>query len=270
MLSAGGAYTLHRSVPDSAGTITWNEFNTGAGVTIPLSFYHGMYLRRLNLSGSFNTGQVHYTGIAKERYADKQFNFADFGLSFTNQQLSAPQNIYPALAQAVAIRHRTVLNNYTARQLLLSGSFYFPGITANHSLVLQTAYQARDTLQQYNFSNTFPFARGYPNLNFPRMWKLGVNYHLPLVYPDIGFANIFYLLRIRANIYYDHATVESLRSGQQQDFRSTGAELYFDSKWWNQLPISFGIRSSRLLDGSALGVAANQWELVLPLTLFTN
>lgn len=270
VLSAGGAYVLHRSLPDSAGSITWNEANTSVGAGIPLSFHQGLYTRRLNLNGSFNTRQVQYTGAAKQRYANKQFNFADFSVSFTNQRLKALQNIYPAFAQAVSFRHRAVLNHYTARQSLLNGAFYFPGFSVNHSLVLQAAYQGRDTLQQYNFSNIFPFARGYPNLNFPRMWKLGINYHFPVAYPDLGFANIAYLLRVRANIYYDHAQVKSLRNGQHQSFRSAGAEVYFDSKWWNQLPVSFGIRYSRLLDGSILGVSANQWKLVLPLTLFTN
>ncbi len=270
VLSAGGAYVFNRSFPDSTGSITWNEISARAGVGIPLSFNRGIYARRLNLNASFNTRGVQYTGMAKDRYTDKQFNFSDLSLSFTNQQLKALQNIYPAFAQAFSVRHRSILNNFTARQFSVNSALYFPGVSANHSVVLQGAFQGRDTLQQYGFSNIFSFARGYPNLNFPRMWKVGINYHFPVVYPELGFANIFYLLRVRANLYYDHTGVKSLRTGQHQSFRSAGAELYFDSKWWNQLPVSFGVRYSRLLDERSVGVAANQWELVLPLTQFSN
>ena len=35
------------------------------------------------------------------------------------------------------------------------------------------------------------------------MYKWGVDYHLPLFYPDAGFANILYLLRVRASLFYD-------------------------------------------------------------------
>ena len=40
-------------------------------------------------------------------------------------------------------------------------------------------------------------------MNLYRMYKWGINYHLPLFYPDAGFANIIYFLRIRANFFYD-------------------------------------------------------------------
>jgi len=46
--------------------------------------------------------------------------------------------------------------------------------------------------------------------------------------------------------------------------------VYFDTKWWNQLTISFGIRYSRLLDPDFGGRGPNQWELILPLNLLSQ
>jgi hypothetical protein len=42
----------------------------------------------------------------------------------------------------------------------------------------------------------------------------------------------------------------------------------FDTKWWNEINISFGIRYSRLLDEDLYGSSGhNRWEIVLPVNL---
>jgi hypothetical protein len=101
------------------------------------------------------------------------------------------------------------------------------------------------------------------------MWKLGANYHFPLLYPDFGFANIVYFKRLRANAFYDYTVGKSLRTGVKNTFNTAGAELFFDTKWWNQQDVSFGIRYSRLLDRNFTGITnPNQWEIILPVNLF--
>ena len=99
------------------------------------------------------------------------------------------------------------------------------------------------------------------------MWKIGVNYHLPLLYPDWGFGNIVYFTRIRANVFYDYTDLKSLRYQTHYQLRSYGTEIYFDTKWWNQQPLQFGIRYSRLIDSKLVGQQPNQWEFILPITL---
>jgi len=55
------------------------------------------------------------------------------------------------------------------------------------------------------------------------------------------------------------------------DFRSTGTEIYFDTKWWNELPLTFGIRYSRLLDEDIFGgTGRNRWEFILPVNILNN
>ena len=264
----GISETFQRNARVNTDTIAyWNELIASAGLQLPLNFSGGKQYRYLSLSGSFNTDNVHWTGLSKDLFRDIHFNYAAFSLQYTGQIQKAVQHIYPHWAQTLLIQYRTITHNYTASQFLASGSIYLPGISNNHSIVLNAAYQGRDTLRQYNFTNSFPFSRGYIGLNFPRMWKLGINYHFPLAYPDWGFVNMIYFQRIRANLFYDDATGKSLRSGSQFRFRSTGAELYFDTKWWNQQPVTIGIRYSRLIDHSNTGQQPNQWEIILPINL---
>jgi hypothetical protein len=270
VISGGASYTFGRTDVRDSQIVHWNEFNATVGLNLPLTFVHGSFTQRINLYSGFNTQQVYFTGPAKNIYDNIKFNYDEYSLSAVNQQITARQQIYPRFAQTFYARYRSIINKYTANQLLLTGSVYLPGLFTNHSLVLQAAYQQRDTMQQYSFSNSFPVSRGYPDLNFPRMWKLGVNYHFPIVYPDWGFGNIAYLLRIRGNIFYDWTETKSLRTKNLTSFRTAGAEIYFDSKWWNQLPVSFGIRYSRLLDARLAGRTPDQWELVLPVNLLSR
>lgn len=267
VINAGGSFTLDRSYTDTAQRIDWNEMNARLGLNVPLSFVNGAFTQNMNIAGTFNTKQVYYTRASKEAFDNKRFNYLDFIVSATNQQVKARQNIFPRFAQTLFARYRTIINKFEGHQLLLNANIYLPGIWQNHNLVLQASYQRRDTLLQYSFSNSFPFSRGYTELDFPRMWRLGANYHFPILYPDVGFANIVYMLRIRGNAFYDFSKVKSLRTGRLQPFNTVGGEVYFDTKWWNQLPISFGIRYSRLLDADLFGISANQWEFVLPTNL---
>jgi len=165
------------------------------------------------------------------------------------------------------LQYRGSTTSTLAHQFLATGNFYLPGILKTHNLVIDAAYQLRDTAKQYYFTNNFPVSRGYDNVDFPRMWKLGVNYHFPLLHPDWGFANIVYFLRIRANAFYDYNNVKSLRYNTNTALRSYGAEIYFDTRWWNQQPITFGIRYSRLLDNKLEGLQPNQFEVILPVTI---
>lgn len=252
-------------------SINWNELSGYAGLQLPLNLSGGKQYRYLNMFSTYNIDQVHWTGIAEKIFKSTQFNFINTGFNYSGQIQKAVQQIYPHWAQSVLVQYKSILNTYTAHQFLVNGSLYLPGFSGNHSLVLSGAFQQRDDLLQYLFSNNFPFSRGYTAIDFPQMERLGINYHFPLAYPDMGAGNIVYFHRIRANLFYDATYGKSLKTGTSYTFRTTGAEVYFDTRWWNQQPISFGIRYSHLLDNQFNGLgsnSANIWELVLPVSLF--
>ena len=170
-------------------------------------------------------------------------------------------------AQSFQLTYRNAITRFDNWQFLTNAGLYFPGAFLTHNLVLQGAFQVRDTGVAF-FSNNFPFSRGYTADNFSRMYKLGANYHFPLLYPDAGFADIVYFLRIRANVFYDYTKTFIEPSNQPGSiYRSFGTEIFFDTKWWNQQPVSFGFRYSRLIDPDNGGRSPNQWEFILPVNL---
>jgi hypothetical protein len=151
---------------------------------------------------------------------------------------------------------------------------YFPGFAKTNSIVLNGAFLRKDSLNQINFSSGFPFSRGYQAVNFYQMYKWGINYHLPIACPDWGFANIFYLLRVRDNLFYDDTEVNDFHTNRNNfsaSFRSIGTEINFDTKWWNEVNVSFGIRYSRLLDKDLYGAkGSNRWEIIVPVNILNQ
>lgn len=258
--------TLNRNaVVDDSIDVKWNEFLASAGLRLPLNLTGGKQFRSLVLSASYNLNNIDWKSDTKKLLND--INYIRASLSYSGQIQKAAKQVFPHWGHTLSLQYRASATKVTAQQFLATGNLYLPGIGKTHSLVLNAAYQSRDTAQQYAYTNNFPYSRGYDDINFPRMWKLGANYHFPLLYPDWGFANIVYFLRIRANLFYDYTDLKSLRTQTHYHLRSYGTEIYFDTKWWNQQPLQFGIRYSRLVDGELAGLRPNQWEIILPVTL---
>ena len=71
------------------------------------------------------------------------------------------------------------------------------------------------------------------------------------------------------NLFYDFTKVYSTDKKQTRDQRSVGGELFADTKWWNQYPLTFGIRVSQLLDRDQFdGFKGTFFEFVMPVSIF--
>jgi hypothetical protein len=270
-IRGGLNYTFDRSGLVNGSRVYWNEAEANLGLSVPLNFTSGKWYRRLNIASDYVFNARNFQGVYKDSFDNRSFGYFRNTISFSNQVQQARQHIYPRFAQTLNLNYSISASSLEANQFLASAYWYLPGIFKTHNLVFNTAFQGHDTLRNALFSNSFPFSRGYTAENYHHMFKLGANYHLPLVYPDWGFASIIYFQRIRANLFYDFTRINDFnREGKfvAANFRSLGTELFFDTKWWNQQAVSFGIRYSYLLDASHQGLAKSQFAFILPLTLF--
>ncbi len=272
-LNVGANYIFNRRDFTAAQkTVYWNEGQVNAGLSVPLNLSKGRSLMHLTLGSDYVLKTVSYKGVYKDSLGSSHLGYINGYISFTHQVQQARQHIYPHFAQAIYLNYRNAVQQVTARQFLASGTFYFPGLAASHNIVFSLAFQNRDTLNQYRYSNSFPFSRGYEVPNLRNMYKWGANYHLPLAYPDFGIGNIVYFQRIRANVFYDYTVGKvAYTNGARLNtsFRSTGGEIFFDTKWWNELPLNFGFRYSHLLDRDLFGATGSErFEFVLPVNLF--
>ena len=271
-ITGGTDYTLSRSFKDNTRNYKWNEWTGNLGLRLPLNFTKGKLFKNLELATQLNGVSLVYDPKSIPVLPNKWVSYASQQIIWSMQTQQALQHIYPKFAFVTRITNKSAIGKTSANQLYFGSQLYLPGIGKNHSLVTAFSYQQRDTLKQYFFSNGFAMARGYEALDYPRMKKASINYHMPLFYPDFGIANIVYFQRVRSNFFYDAMWLKSLRTGITTNLRSLGAEIYFDTKWWNQQPVSFGVRYSHLLDVNKFTQKPNpnRWEFVLPINLIPN
>src|SRR6185295_14051122 len=180
----------------------------------------------------FGSQLVYNQSNFKDAYKDSlgrvSYSYNSSFVSYTHQDQKAVQQIFPAFAQTLNITYKASLSRYNGFQFVANGKLYFPALLKTHSIVLSAAYLRKDSMRQVNFSSGFPFSRGYSSINLYEMYKWGLDYHLPVVYPDAGFANVIYLLRVRASLFYDDTRGNDFVNNGNKftaRFRSSGAEI---------------------------------------------
>ena len=268
ILTAGAEYTYNRHVDIKTSQSTvpglLNGYELRAGYYIPLDFSSGKTYKDLSFGTDYVFSEQMSTGSTKDLLSSFHSSYLHHHLFWSHRLPRAIQQIFPKFGYALnnSYRHRLDENGY---QAIARGELYLPSF-GNHSIVFSGSFQQVDT-GNVLFSNKFSLSRGYPDYYYSRMWRTSANYHLPLAYPDWGFGGIVYFLRVRSNLFYDFSKVYSGDKLRSANLKSVGTELFFDTKWWNQLPVTFGIRYSYLLDADRFGLNKHQWEFVIPTNL---
>ena len=267
-ITVGTEYTFNRTDVVNNKNREWNQLDTRVGLSIPLNYTSGKTFKNFSVSSNYVLRNEMIKGVSQLNFDNINYSYLLHTLSYTQQIQRAVQHIYPRFAFSVSANQRHAIAKYEGYQFVGSTSLYVPGFMSTHNLVLTGAFQQRDTLSQIGFSNRFSYSRGYEGRYFSRMWRLSANYHLPLINPDFGFGNILYLQRVRANLFYDFTKVYSRDKKVTRDQRSVGGEIFVDTKWWNQYPLTFGFRASRLLDKDQYnGFKGMVYEFVLPVSI---
>ena len=271
-ISGGADYTIDRRNYYKGNNIYWNETDLHAGLELPLNLSYGKNSTSLQVGSDIYYTQSAFQQPFKAMFADQSYTYSNDYINFSNNIQQARQNIFPRFGQTIALNYKSAVSGISANQFLANGSFYFPGINVNDNLVFNLAHQQKNKNDVIDFSNDFPFSRGYTAENLYYMNKAGVNYNFPIAYPDAGFANAFYVFRIRGNAFYDYTYATDFYTNGSQfkgTFRSAGAEVYFDSQLFNEGAVSFGFRYSYLIDRDVFGGnGRNRFEIIVPVTVF--
>jgi hypothetical protein len=266
-VNGGAQYTFDQQIPVGNRLRQWGQLDTRIGFSIPLNMTRGKLFSKFSMGTDYVFRSEFNKGFYKDSLGTVSFSYLNHYITWSQQVQQALQHIYPKLGYSVSLNDRHTINRYSSWQFLGGASIYLPGFFSTHSWVFTSAFQEIDTLDIV-FSNRFPYARGYTTAYFARMWKVAANYHFPLCYPDWGFGNIVYLQRIRGNVFYDYQKVYSFDKKNSREQRSVGGEIYADTRWWNQYPLTFGFRVSRLLDNDfSSQTRGTVFEFILPVSI---
>lgn len=272
-IDAGADYTLDRRAYYRGENVYWNETTIHGGLELPLNLSSGKLSTSLAIGSDLYYSSTNFQQPFQRDFNDISYTYLNNYIIFNNSIQQAKQNIYPRFGQSITLNYKNAISGISATQFLADGTFYFPGLFVNHNLIINVAHQQKGNANNViDFSNDFPFSRGYTAENLYDMNKAGASYDFPIAYPDWGVANTIYFLRLRGNLFYDYTRANDFYTDGSKfkgTFRSTGMELFFDTQWFNQESISFGIRYSRLLDPDIFGgTGRNRIEIVLPVSFF--
>ncbi|MDF2188781.1 hypothetical protein [Paraflavitalea sp. CAU 1676] len=270
-------YTMDRLGAYNSKQFHYNTWENTVGVLVPWTFTKGRYNRSLTIGTDLVYSARHYPKPFKDSISNANVAYIRPYISFSNAITAARRHIYSHFAQSISLQYKYAVSDLEAQQFEANANWYFPGILPDHSIIINTAFHARDTMYAGAvYGTSFPFARGYPAQNAYRMSKIGFNYHFALLYPDWGVANTIYFMRVRTNLFYDMVRLTDFaptsNGGRQKfsvDLGSYGAEMFFDTKWWNQHNVTFGFRYSHLLDADKFRTPppVNKWEFIVPINL---
>ena len=271
-ISAGASYTIDRREYYRGENVYWNETNIHAGLELPLNFTSGKHITYLQAGSDLYYSNAVFQQNYNTLFTNRDYTYSNSYLRFSNSTQQAKKNIYPMFGESISLDYKTAISGINATQFLASGYLYLPGFFINHSIVINVAHQQKGTGDIIDFSNDFPFSRGYTAENLHHMNKAGINYNFPIAYPDGGFANLLYLQRLRGNAFYDYTYATDVNSSGapfKGTFNSAGAECFFDTQLFNQAQVSFGFRYSYLFDNDIFGGnGRSRFEFIVPITIF--
>lgn len=274
VITSGYDFSFDRRAYTDSQFVYYNTSEPYVGFYVPMNLSRRRSIRSLSFGSNYRYSYRNIQKPYKNHFKNSSFSYLNNFLSFSNQSQTSRAQVLPRFAQSFYVNYKTPVGNIRGYQYLGIGKLFFPGMGKTNSLNFSVAYSQKDTLNKIGFANSFPFARGYDAANLHKMFGLQANYQLPLFYPDAGFGNIVYLLRIRANVFFDQTSAWDFTSSKKKwfrEFRSSGAELFFDTNWWNQNSVSFGIRYSYLFDSNVFGSRVdNRWEIIMPVNLFNK
>ena len=268
-ITIGSEYTFNRKSMVSSMVREWNEWNNYVGANIPLSWVSNRTYKSFNISSTYYYRTDFNKGANRNNFKELKFSYLAHGISWAQQVQAMTQDIYPRLGYSVNTQFRHALNFTKSWQGYAGLNVYLPGLLPAHSIVLNGALQYSGSPDRV-FGNRTAFARGYTARDSAGVYTARANYHFPVLYPDWGVANLFYLQRVRANLFYDYTQTFNKHATARATIQSTGAEIYLDTKWWNQHPLTLGFRAGSLLTPLPGNQRKLFFEFLLPTSLIAK
>ncbi len=206
---------------------SWMETNFSSNVRIPFNLTSGKYSRTLQHSIGLNYTQLDMDPEAPVRFKRSNYKTINQRLYYYSLMKTVDRDMYPKWGQIVDLMLRTApfegdtLGSMFGAQTRL----FFPGLFRHHSLNFYLGYQKRLDNSTY-YGNMISYPRGYTGQYSDELASFAVNYKFPVLYPDFSLSSLFYLKRLKANLFFDHA--EGLHKGFSTIYNSTGIDLVAD------------------------------------------
>jgi len=252
-------YKLISKTDTTTRKFYWNELSFDLGARVPLVFQFGKYTQFLQPRVEYSYKNRIRNNTFPQGFKSGYHHSLSFGLQFQNRIRRSSLDLMPRWGQTVDVVYETGLGG--GQQIgdvkALVSYLYFPGLTGQQGLRIYNGYQQKRTEREFPYSDIVRFPRGSQRIANTDLYTLAIDYAVPLAYPDLSLSRLFYLKRLRSNLFYDFSSLKgntynrdgSVHSIYEKYLTSVGLELIGDGHFLRlPAPVSVGARSIYLPD----------------------
>ncbi|PPK85434.1 hypothetical protein CLV84_2331 [Neolewinella xylanilytica] len=234
----------------------FNQLTVGPTISLPLQWVEGNTTTTVVPSVGY---QYYSIQDLEEGTLPPDFGNLSLGLRFSSLRRTAFRQVQPHLGASASVVYDRALGDVAAgERLLVRSSFYLPGIFRTHGIRLDVDAQSESAVNLYQYPDVFRYARGFTAPLNDGVYRLGANYQLPLLYPDLGILGITYFKRVRLNVFYDYSQFRlDFREELTFDEQSVGGQFYFDNVWLNAQLITVGVEAAYRLTRDVFSADTN-------------
>jgi hypothetical protein len=229
---------------------SWKQSNIDLGVSIPFNLTRGPYTEKLTLSVLPHWQSIYDVQENPGGLVNQDLLNISYRLDYSRLFRLAPRDLRPEKGQSVFLQYRHAPIGDFSYSSFVAGaiSTWLPSLWKHHSILLKVQGHHYEG-EGFYLSSPIAFPRGYAYLFSSDLARASVDYAFPLFYPDWRFTALFYIKRIKANIFYDGAW--AAQSSGNVFYDSKGIDIRMDFHFANFLaPIDLGIRFYQLNDGN--------------------
>ena len=235
------------------------EFSIGS--RIPLSFSKGKYFSNfLGLIEFSNEKFLDFytTALSSESGGfplvssrDTRSYFSGF-VYYSRKHKKPSRNVYFPYEQTFLFetKNTTKKSHYVGDYFRSDIYLAFPGVVFLHSLRGKFRYEKQST-SDYSFRRNINFIHGFKNKYlFDSFFGWGIEYEVPIVYPDFSIGPLLNIKRVRATLFVNGGSVDGKtptfpHTHYQESPLSYGCELNLDLNFFRQTSLfDFGVRYS--------------------------
>ena len=277
-LDVGFAERAHNRLVTPGDTVArllrteYEQLRFGGSVSAPVRQQTGAYA--LTATPRLGVRRYRFSTDGPEQRLPGRTGFTalegDVALQWTLRQ--APKHILPRGGVTLSAQYRTAFADDESGQFAVNAGVLLPGIARSHTLYLQARARVEAVTNAYQFPDFFRYARGHNKPLHDRAVGFSADYHLPLLYPDVGVTGLVYVRRVRAALWADVTRLTLPEFFRERDDRisSVGVDLTFDATFFNVQELPVGVRVPYVVEGDRFGFTAQGFgavELLVALPL---
>lgn len=222
------------------------DFSTS--IRVPLSFTNGKYFT--SFLGSVGYSYEKFKDFYTTSIGSESIKFPLLTSRNTRTYLSSlvlysrshkksKRQVHSPYEQTILMEGKKTLSSsdYSGSYIRTDVYLAFPGIKNTHSTRVKMRAESQNKAD-YLFRDNINFIAGYQNnFNFNNFYGWGLEYELPILYPDLAFGPIAYIQRVRGTGFINNGVVNGfnvISSNIRETPTSLGVEITLDLNLFRQ------------------------------------